>query len=508
MKRSNSSKGNSKKKFSLKKGIYLFKKGGSSYEGYFISLGAKTAICFVCSLLIAAAIYFLFDSAGEQVVKRYYKDPEVMRKTINQKFEEFQEYVVRNEVSGQDRDELSKWAKKNTYTFFTVYDSYHTYYESPWVLDFNREADKKLVVAKEDISQKQLTSSGPYIDSSVVKEDFRNRILTFSDGQYLVHMENYSAERFKGRVLIIGFLVSLFTFILLIVVFNQRVLRRLSRITTQIMEVSGGEIYKEIKAKGHDELTLLAKGADDMRRSIIRRLENERQAFEANSQLITSMSHDIRTPLTSLIGYLDIIQKNKYTSQEELFSYIESCKNKSNQLKEMSDKLFQYFLVFGDNDASQDKEVVDADLLFQQLLTEHVAELISNDFVVDMQFDLNELLVELDIFAVRRLFDNVFSNMMKYAEPTDSIIISAMMQDENIVISFINAIAKVARKVESTKIGLKTCEKISKNMGGEFIYKEGNRFFKAVIVLPINAVKVEDEKIEEDDALEDGTVAI
>ena len=83
------------------------------------------------------------------------------------------------------------------------------------------------------------------------------------------------------------------------------------------------------------------------------RMNSERAAQEANNQLITSMSHDIRTPLTSLIGYLDIISGHKYKNEQELQKYIGSCSDKAVQLKDLSDKLFQYFLVYNNEEKNK-----------------------------------------------------------------------------------------------------------------------------------------------------------
>ena len=68
------------------------------------------------------------------------------------------------------------------------------------------------------------------------------------------------------------------------------------------------------------------------------------------------MSHDIRTPLTTLIGYLDILDSGDYRSQEELERYIGNCKQKALQLKDLSDKMFQYFLVFGRDSLEMENE--------------------------------------------------------------------------------------------------------------------------------------------------------
>ena len=230
---------------------------------------------------------------------------------------------------------------------------------------------------------------------------------------------------------------------------------------------------------------MLADGVNVMRDSIIQKHQSEKDAWEANNQLITSMSHDIRTPLTSMIGYLDIIEGRKYESQEDLERYISSCRDKAFQLKDLSDKLFQYFLVFGNKANDREMEVFDASILFQQLLSEHSAEIISYGYQVEFYFNIPEVQIKADISGLRRLFDNIFSNIMKYADKKEVVCIYAETEADNVKILAINGMPEEAKKVESTRIGLKTCEKICSDLGGDFSYDEQERIFTVRILIPI-----------------------
>ena len=207
------------------------------------------------------------------------------------------------------------------------------------------------------------------------------------------------------------------------------------------------------------------------------------------------MSHDIRTPLTSLIGYLDIIESEKYESKEEEKRYIGACRDKAFQLKDMSDKLFQYFLVFGSQSAEKNLEVYDAGILLQQIITEHSAELINYGFNVDMDYTIpEEIEIKADISGLRRLFDNIFSNVIKYADKNSALRVSAKVDDEedSITIRMMNAVLTESRLVESNKIGLKTCEKICQDMGGSFSYTDEGQVFTVRLTIPIYDPGTED----------------
>ncbi|MET1176253.1 sensor histidine kinase, partial [Paenibacillus amylolyticus] len=72
------------------------------------------------------------------------------------------------------------------------------------------------------------------------------------------------------------------------------------------------------------------------------KFEHERQLERAKSELISSVSHDLRTPLTSIIGYLDLLKKEQYNSKAQFQEYLESIYSKSQRLKYLIDELFEY----------------------------------------------------------------------------------------------------------------------------------------------------------------------
>ena len=176
-----------------------------------------------------------------------------------------------------------------------------------------------------------------------------------------------------------------------------------------------------------------------------------------------------------------------------------ASRDKAFQLKDLSDKLFQYFLVFGSKGAEKDFEIYDAGILIQQLLSEHAAELINYGFDVDFDYRVSEgVEIEADVSGLRRLFDNLFSNIMKYAEKAVPIKILAEVQGDKIFVTATNGIREDSRNVESNKIGLKTCEKICKDMGGDFNYTDEENIFTVNATLRVYHEKTVEEKVSEE----------
>ena len=134
-----------------------------------------------------------------------------------------------------------------------------------------------------------------------------------------------------------------------------------------------------------DELSQLAEEVDAMRHSVIARMSGERKAWETNSELITAISHDIRTPMTALIGYLDLLNEDNFRDPERSARFASSAYQKAMELKDLTDELFRYFLVFGRAQVEMNREELDGRLLLEQLLGEAQFDLSETGFVIQRQ---------------------------------------------------------------------------------------------------------------------------
>lgn len=100
-------------------------------------------------------------------------------------------------------------------------------------------------------------------------------------------------------------------FALMLVMLIRGKIRYIDLMEQEIQILKGGDLDYRITVKGKDELASLAAEIDAMRCAIKERQQKEEEAGKANRELVTAMSHDLRTPLTSLLGYVDILQMEK-----------------------------------------------------------------------------------------------------------------------------------------------------------------------------------------------------
>ena len=255
-------------------------------------------------------------------------------------------------------------------------------------------------------------------------------------------------------------------------VYYGRVTGRITRLARSVSETAEGDITKSITADGRDEIARLAGNVENMRASIVENLEKEKAAREANIDLITSMSHDIRTPLTVLLGYIDMMKS--HNNDSEMNEYIAASERTAVRLKELSDGLFNYFLLFGGGASDAPLASHDAAILFDQLLSEFDLLFRERGYEIerictaDAEAAYTAYNVLTDAPEAMRVVENIFSNIGKYADKSAPVSILIDFADEKYKLKFTNRIACDISPAESNGVGLKTCRKLSERIFASF----------------------------------------
>lgn len=429
------------------------------------SLTFKLAAVLLLSGVAAILCFFLCRLAGRGLIDRVYMAPDRAEARVSRDIGSFRDYVARNQVASSDVKAIGAWNREHPFVRLTV-------------------SGRDSIIASDGYGAELLLSSSAMLLWTGRETEYTFPV-NFSDGAYSVSVHNFSENSLLGTVDFAAVSVSALLFLIFATLYHRRVTRSIQRLSRQVRRVSQGELQTPIVPQTRDEIGDLAGDVDAMRLSIIARLQGEEAAWQANSQLITAISHDVRTPLTALLGYLDILAEGEL-SPEARNAYLTVCQHNALRLKELTDELFRFFLLFGQSAPDQTVEEFDAATLMEQILFEAEAELGQQGFRVFRTAPEGlSGTIKVDVNHLRRVFDNLFSNIRKYADPDRPVTMAETAEAGQLRVTLSNFVFSLAGQVESTKIGLKTCEKLLTAMGGSFCQSRTGDTFTAEIILPL-----------------------
>lgn len=433
----------------------------------FRSLTFKLMAVVVVAAVCAVVTFIASMLLGGAVIDRVYLSDQAIGNRMNREIASFRQYVAEHQVSSTNVSAIGRWNREHQHIQLTVYGL------------------STIVSSDSNGAELVGNENGLVIRDSVLSEGTAEYTVHFSDGAYAVAVHDTSGWIYVASVAAASLVLAVVVFLATILLYDQHITRTVQTLSRQVRQVSRGDLQMQIKPMTQDEIGQLALDVDTMRLSIIDKLQREEEAWKANTQLITAISHDVRTPLTALMGYLEILS-DESVSPEERQAYLQVCKNNAVRLKSLTDELFGFFLVFGKPTVDQSPEEFDGAMLLEQILLEHEMNLNQQDFRVEMirEGEINGKL-RIDLTHLRRVFDNLFSNVSKYADHDQPVTILMKGTEEELVVSITNTIAVQSNRRESNRIGLQTCHKLVAAMGGEFNQSRTKDTFTVEVLLPL-----------------------
>ena len=235
---------------------------------------------------------------------------------------------------------------------------------------------------------------------------------------------------YTEAIIVIGIVIVLFS-VCGSTLTVRRVKKQISEISDALEDIKNGNGNRRILAETHELVAPLAYAINDIILSYEKRLSDYHLTDETNRQLMTSLSHDVRTPLTTLIGYLDAAHKGIVDGKER-DDYVETARRKAHDLKEYIDVLFDWFKL-GSNEFSMNIVEIDLTELTRNILIDWIP--IFEDTQVDFTIDIPEqpFRVQIDPDGYMRILNNLIQNVISHSH-ADKIEISLSGQGGNIKI--------------------------------------------------------------------------
>ena len=367
---------------------------------------------------------------------------------------ELETCVEENRLRPESRKELWRWCRKGEVDIEVFVDG-HLVFSSIF-----------------DVNNKQ------YNMEESEREKEKARQVRFGDVQADVVFYPYYHMYDKARA--VEIVATILLFFAIIVIGVRKEIEYIHLITEEIQVLEGGDLTREITVRGDDEITTLAESVNEFRESMLNQMAMIEQLEKSNRRTLAEIAHDLRTPLTSLIMYLDFAQKEIEGREPTAELYLTRAGEKSVRLKNLLDENYcyttmqDYFLM--------EKTKEPAYEVLRGFLGDINSGLEREGFFVrsEISFGHSEILVQRD--AVARVFGNLMSNIIKYASKEDEVLVCCEEQDKFVVVTAVNKVRVFeGEKPESTGFGSRISKRLMEEMNGDYSAEESGGFFTTTL---------------------------
>ena len=233
--------------------------------------------------------------------------------------------------------------------------------------------------------------------------------------------------------LILGILLFSVTFMIL----QAPYIRYISRISEAVQNISEGDLNTVIDVIGDDEFSSMAANLNHMAADIKKLMEKERESERTKNELITNVAHDLRTPLTSIIGYLELLAGNQQIPADMQHKYIEIAYGKSRRLQKLIEDLFG-FTKLNCGKIAMHVGQIDIVKLLGQLVEEAYPNFVEKGLSYDLQSNVPAKIINADGNLLARLFDNLIGNAIKYGADGKRVLVKIHAESETVTVSVTN----------------------------------------------------------------------
>lgn len=398
----------------------------------------------IISAIAASVIAWALGAAGENLLDVYLGRSNYIEKREKNYIEKLQTYIAKNGISSRDAVRLNNWVKKQKILSIVVYKDGIQVFNSDY--------------PEQDVWDDGITAGDyTWINYYTVR---------FADGQAAVNIRGFYDYQLYIYMRIGEMCLSFAFFVLFVLLGIRKKIEYIRRLSEEIEILEGGGLDCEITVKGRDELSVLASGLENMRVSFCRLIEDEKKMVQDNQQIVTEMSHDLRTPVTSIMLYTEILKSGACQDPDQQKEYIAKIDQKARRMKQLTEHLFEYSLMAGETDVQlEDAETFE--VLFYDLFSDICSYLEQNGFQVDFKAEWPEGRVRIVTDYLMRIMDNIASNIIKYADSSEPVTISAVTRGRMAGFQFENHIRTSGEKPESNGVGIQSVKNMMRKMQGE-----------------------------------------
>lgn len=394
--------------------------------------------------IAASAVFFLIFGLGNALLDDYFLRSDFIYKAEKSYIEDFCRYVKKEELATTDLSQLREWSNKKGIERLTISRERILLYDSSYA---------------DDVIWGQATADFLHYNWQYFYT------VPFADGNADVYIDANYKSRYYITFCIVCVLSAALVWVFIFVQGVRKEVKYIQQLCVGVRQIELGFRDLEVPQKGMDELGQLAHGLNQMRLTLIEKEKTEQEMKEAQDQLVLSMSHDLRTPLTGLMAFLDIARQQQ--NVEMCIAYINKAYVKSTQIRDLSNRLFEFFLASSSQPLKLEQPE-DAEYALGEYLSELCALLETAGFCtsIDKIFWL-PVQIRISTDYVGRIIDNLVSNIIKYADSTFPVELCSGYEGSYIHITVRNKSAQPGQHMQGTGIGVPNIHSMMEKIGGK-----------------------------------------
>ena len=256
-------------------------------------------------------------------------------------------------------------------------------------------------------------------------------------GQGAMSIQNFTLSQSTALDV---FVIMIFTVLLLLMYFiliSHSFVTYVREIISGIERMKNGDFTEEIPVRGEDEFSEIADSINEMSRNLSQNMESQKAAERTKDELITNVAHDLRTPLTSILGYLDLLTQGDFLTDDQRQKYLSIVSNKARQLETLVKDLFDYTRYDKDK-VKIKKEILDLNLFMPQIVDEFYPSFVDNQLECRTDFYDGALNIEGNGELLARAIGNLMSNAIKYGAEGKLVEVKTGRMDKMAFVAVIN----------------------------------------------------------------------
>ena len=433
------------------------------------SLYFKLAGLLLAAVAVSGLFFVVINYAGEQMITKIFSDSSHIEKLSEAYIQDLQDYIDETKAASNDSEKLTEWVRKQKIVSIQVYKDEILTYDSNYP----------------DAAVEDAEAEGAYYEWEYYYT------AEFADGTADVFLYGFFSYPLYSYAMTAEILLAVILLVAIVILGIRKPVRYIGRLKAECEILGSGDLDYQVTVQGKDELSLLARGLDNMRMALRESNEKEAELTAANRRMITEMSHDLRTPLTSLLIYTEILGKKAAKDPRQAMEYVSKIEKKARQIKRLSDNIFEYALITEETKAELGEPQTLRELFYDPL-SEMTAYLGERGYMVELRPDTGSgserRQIRVNEEYINRIMDNIVSNIEKYADKSMPVRIETIYTEKYGGLVFRNGTVRDAgdrRMTEgSTNIGLHNVEKMMKKMNGYFRVKQTENIFEITLIFP------------------------